>query len=183
MENIEKDTLGIALMKLTLKDIVNLRLTCKKLNEKIQKYNKYWFSLYFKKNMFKVLKEANNLPKHTKTFKGFNNLAKLEIPYLSCMTDREGDDVQQSMVNHYNFNKNFQEAENLGYFSKDFKMAYCTYCYLKETEPNFICKDISHYEYFPSYFFYMKDVNILNTSISTFYKCEVNYFRDLFKNL
>ena len=175
MENVPKEILGILVAKISLHTTLNLRLTCKNINYKIEKYNKYWFSLYFKKNMFKVLKESNCLPEHIK-IRGYY---KMEIPYMTCMTDRKGDDVDQSIVNYYKFDNWDQEAKNLGYANKVVRMDYCRYMYLKETEPDFICHNSTHYGPYPNYIFSTSDINILDNSISCFYKSEINYFLKL----
>src|SRR4029078_6168739 len=118
----------------------------KNINQKIEKFNKYWFALYFKKNISTVLKEENSLPEHLKAYHGFHNNIKIVFPYIECMTDRKGDDVDQSMENHSKFNYWYQQANNLGYRRESLKFDYCRLHYLKETEPNFACKYKSHYE-------------------------------------
>ena len=177
MDNIPKEILGIILAKIDLQTTLNLRLTCKKFDCKIQKYNKFWFIVYFKKNVFKVLKNANCLPTHVKIYRGSHNQMKTEIPYFACMTDKNGDDVYQSMVNYYNYNKWYRQAKDLGYTTKSARIDYCRCLYLKETEPNFICSNKDHYASFPNFIISLNDINILDDSISSFYDPKINYFQ------
>ena len=66
MEDIGKHILGLIILKLDIKDVLNLRLTCGKLNEIIINFNKYWFVKSFEYNYphcEKFLRHVNRLKK------------------------------------------------------------------------------------------------------------------------
>ncbi len=193
MENLGKDILGVIILKLNIKAILNLRITCKKLNLRIISYNKYWFLKYFNIDTFNTLKK-NKCITHTfqESYIQENQVVVKITPFVCFTYDEKYDDYDEisSLASvHPNYKKWKKEAESLGYIKesheKDFIQGYILEQYLKDNmKPK--CKHISHYPDFPKFLSFferpMTNIGIIEEELVPFYKNEENYFKKFLKH-
>src|SRR5436190_19880657 len=93
----QKDILGLLILKLNIKSISNLRLTCKYINSCILSYNKFWFFRYFIKNKFQILVEKGHLKHIFGTKKKLPNGEIFIIPLLVCLTNKSFEEVNEKL--------------------------------------------------------------------------------------
>ena len=177
MESILKDILGITILKLDVRDVLNLRATCKRLNTCILQYNKYWFFQYFLKNNFDILFSKNYLKHVHGVEKPLPNGEIFLFPYINCMTLKSSNEVNENFIKDSEYKSWEKEANELGFFKGEYEAAYCRMKYLKKTE-NFTCQDVNHYDVSPfSDIKPMSSINIIDEKILKCYEPTTEYFR------
>ena len=165
-----RDTLGMLFLK--TKNRLKLKLICRKYNEWIIGYNKYWFAQYFKKNKFTILKKSKKI-KHIKNTKIRLPEGKtIEMTFLECLTLKTGTEINIEMKRHPLYERWLQEAKNLHFINTIYEEVYCRIQYLQGEE--IVCIDPSHYSDFPLHFS-MKSIDILPNNLLEFYNFEKNY--------
>ncbi len=188
MESLGKDILGIIILKLKIRSILNLRSTCKKLNLRVISYNKYWFLKYFNIDTFNTLKKNKCI---THTFQENyiqENQVVVKITPFECFTDDEEYDNINSLASvHPNYKTWENEATSLVCIKEktDFIQGYILEQYLKDNvQPK--CKHISHYPDFPKFLSFFRrpmiDIGIIAEELIPFYKNEENYFKKFLKH-
>ena len=165
-----------------VKDVLNLRATCTRLNTCILQYNKYWFFQYFLKNKFEILFSKNYLEHVYGIKKKLANGETFVFAYINCLTTRSYDEVD-IFVKDSSYDAWKKEANQLNLFnegideSSQYESAYCRMKYLKKNE-NFICPDSTHYDITPfSDVKNMSSVNIIDEKILKCYELHKDYFR------
>tara|TARA_R110001599_G_scaffold347607_1_gene574032 strand:- start:122 stop:745 length:624 start_codon:yes stop_codon:yes gene_type:complete len=186
---LSKDILGIIVVNLSFKDVLNLRLTCKKYNEYITGYNKYWF--------VKVLPYMQLKSRHVKPFVNMKNKQgeniKISLFWLECVTPEKTKTITEidlEVVSHVDYKK-WQEklrkklhftAEEMEkslntYSYKRFAKGYYRGKYLKQKYPNHICPDFSHWGSTPKdKWLQQESVNLIHPEVTEYYQPDVNYF-------
>jgi len=173
---LNKDVLGLLIIKLDLKDVLNLRLSCKYYNDIILKFNKYWFSQV--KSKVKIHK--NPIEKRNEFFESYGCVMPLKYPIESLEINNVSEEQINSEVIKHPLYKIWREEviKNRDYPEKVIS-GICRIKYLKEKYPNFKCPVQKHYHY-PELIL-QTDVNILDEKISKYYDKDVFYFRILIK--
>ena len=190
METILKDTLGIIVLKLDVRDVLNLRATCKQLNTCILQYNKYWFLHYFLKNKFKILLDKRMLQHIHSIKKQMMNGETFLFPYTECLTKLSDEEVNERFFKDTNYDTWKIEANSLEFYNEGtderqkFETAYCRLKYLENTEKSFICPYDSHYNL--KSFSDIKPmiyINVIDEKILPCYQSSNEYFRFYLKSM
>ena len=179
METILRDILGIIVLKLNVKDVLNLRATCKRLNDCILGFNKYWFFQYFLKNKYEILLSKYNLKHVHGVKKEMSNGEVFLFPYITCLTLKSCKEVNEFFVKDPEYESWKKEANELGFFNEasEYESAYCRTKYLNKTE-NFTCTDVTHYDVTSfSNIKPMLSINIIDEKILNCYEPKTEYFK------
>ena len=150
MLTLGKDVLGIVILKLPFVSVLNLRATCKNLNEIIKKYNKYWFLRWNRrKYRFIFVKEErySEIGGHKGIRFEFEEkifclpLFKCVHPNISINYKNLKEDCYKSQK--YNVWKNNFKETGIPNIQK-YEDGYCIAEYCKSMFPEHVCKEISH---------------------------------------
>jgi len=182
MEDIGKDILGLIVLKLEMKDVLNLRLTCRKLNEIIINFNKYWFVKSFEYNYpycEKFLRHFN----HTHWDASYK--FSFKAPYIQCVSPsyipEELNLIDEEVLKHPLYkewvNKWKSITKNRS-FPETYKKGYIRGKYLKNKYPDFKCPNKEHYTHkLKKSWLKMNNINVINENIVEFYDHEKKYFK------
>jgi hypothetical protein len=182
MKSILKDILGIIVLKLNVKDVLNLQATCKRLNICILQFNKYWFFQYFIKNKFKMLLDKRLLQHVYGIQTKMANEENFIFPYIQCLTKKAYDEIDIEFVKHSNYEIWKIEANTLGFYDEnDYEASYCRLKYLKETENSFVCPHDTHYDLTSYRDITMTSINIIDDKILSCYDPNKKYFHSFLK--
>jgi hypothetical protein len=193
--NLSKDVLGLIVLKLEFKDVLNLRASCKHFDKCIRSYNKYWFlrwliRVYRFKNVFNC-----QLGKHKGCTCKIGNFS-FELPYIQCVCPNHNDhEKRNELLNEIKSNPLYslwikEYKESLSEEARNHKCnilcnmnciniqeGYCKMKYFQVLFPNYICEDLSHYsiEINPEYLVRSYH-EIIHDRLIEFYDLKINYF-------
>jgi hypothetical protein len=187
MLTLGKDVLGIVILKLPFVSVLNLRATCKNLNEIIKKYNKYWFLRWIRrKYRFIFVKEERYSEIGQHIGRRFELEEKLiYLPLVRCVHPNI------SSINYENLKEDCYKSQKYNVWKNNFKETgipniqkyedgYCVGEYCKSMFPEHICKDIKHYSVnIDEKYLDQSNIGILHEKILKFFNTHENYFENL----
>lgn len=185
MNSILKDVLGIIVLKLDVRDVLNLRATCKHINSCILGFNKYWYYQCFLRNKFDILVRSSAIKHVDGVKKKLPNGDTFIFPYIMCLSNKPMGEIDKDTFDDPECKIWKKEAHSLGLFDEGqdegskYESAYCRMQYLKKTESNFICPNKKHYNNMTNFHYVppMNDVNIIDGEIINCYDKTKNYFK------
>jgi hypothetical protein len=184
--NLCKDVLGLIVLKLEFKDVLNLRASCKYYDKCIRSYNKYWFlrwliRVYRFKKIFKF-----QLGKHINFDCRIQDFS-FELPYIECVYPNYNNlnyEEQSNLVNEVKkhplysiWTKEYREFIPKQYEGKNYLDGYCNAKHFQYLFPDYVCKEFYHYSNkIDSKYLFQPYHEIIHERLFEFYETKINYF-------
>jgi len=194
---LNRDILGIIILKLFYVDVLNLRATCKYYSETISKFNKFWFlkwlvRVYRFKHIYKdIYGYSKNLYHYDKYEL---NGVKFKIPHFSCIYQGQDsyEEVKQKCFKSASYLKWKTEFKNLFPKNTEYNNVYLNYevgyCVMKflnvyscqkiKCDANGGGESVYNFKIVEDYL-HQNDINVINENLIELYNIKNNYFHEL----
>lgn len=177
---VSKDVLGIIILKLSYRDVLNLRATCKDFRDVIATFNKFWFLKYLKRwEKFDTDQFDRYLCTHINHSFIIGHRI-VDISHVQCLTpDQMREHSFHIIKEHEKYNTWSNEFKSItdDEESESLRRAYIIQKYLKDKYPNHKCTDLTHLSgSIDEKYLEQTNINVINDALKKYCFFEFSYF-------